>query len=201
VTDAVDPRAAAEAAIRAKLVAADLRGAATDAIRLYGAEIYGFLKATSRDDDLAAEAFAQLGEDLWRGLPSFRWEASLRSWAYTLARNALHRLRRDPRRRPGNRVPLSDADVSGLVAELRTATAVYQRTEVKHELEALRALLDPDDHELLLLRLDRQLSWKDIARIRGGDEDLTTRAAALRKRFERAKELLRTLAAQRGLLG
>ena len=37
------------------------------------------------------------------------------------------------------------------------------------------------------------MSWKDIARVRGGDDGLTTRAAALRKRFERFKERLRAL--------
>jgi RNA polymerase sigma-70 factor (ECF subfamily) len=64
----------------------------------------------------------------------------------------------------------------------------------------LRAQLDPDDHELLLLRLDRQMSWKDIARIRGAGDDVTAMAAALRKQFERAKERLRTLALDSGLL-
>ena len=183
-----------EAAVRAKAEAGDLRGAATDALRLYGPELFGFLKAMARDDDLGAEAFAQLGEDLWRGLAGFRWDGTLRAWCYALARNALHRLRRDPRRAPARNVGLSSADVAELAAQLRTATAIYQRTDVKDELHAIRALLDPDDHELLLLRLDRQMSWKDIARVQGGEANLTTRAAALRKRFERVKARIRELA-------
>ena len=186
-----------EAAVRAKLVAGDLRGAATETLRMYGPEIYGFLKAMARDDDLGAEAFAQLGEDLWRGLPAFRWDGTLRAWCYALGRNALHRLRRDPRRSPARNVGLSAAEVAELAEHVRTATAIYQRTEVKDELRALRDQLDPDDHELLLLRLDRQMSWKDIARVQGGDADLTTRAAALRKRFERVKARIRELAGPR----
>jgi hypothetical protein len=43
------------------------------------------------------------------------------------------------------------------------------------------------------------MTWKDIARILGGDDDLDTRAAALRKRFERAKQRLKKLAIERGL--
>jgi RNA polymerase sigma-70 factor, ECF subfamily len=195
---AADPEA--EAQIRAQLERGDLRGGATTSLQTYGAEIYGFLRGTARDDDLAAEAFAQLGEDLWRGLSAFRWDASLRSWCYTLARNALHRLRRDPRRSPARNVGLSAADGDVLAEQIRTATAVYERTAFKDELRVLREQLDPDDHELLLLRLDRQMSWKDIARIRGGDDGITTRAAALRKRFERAKERLRTLAEAKGLV-
>lgn len=71
---------------------------------------------------------------------------------------------------------------------------IYQRTDVKDELQAIRSLLDPDDHEHLLLRLDRQMSWKDIARVQGGEDNLTNRAAALRKRFERVKARIRELA-------
>jgi RNA polymerase sigma-70 factor (ECF subfamily) len=184
----------ADTAIRAQLAAGDLRGAATATLRLYGAEIYGFLKAMARDDDLGAEAFAQLGEDLWRGLPSFRGDGPLRAWCYSLARNALHRLRRDPRRKRERNVALSSADVADLAAEIRSATAVHQRTAVKDDLRAVRESLDPDDHELLILRLDRKMSWKDIARVQDGDladAALTARAAALRKRFERVKATIR----------
>ncbi|HEV7558575.1 MAG TPA: sigma-70 family RNA polymerase sigma factor [Kofleriaceae bacterium] len=189
-----------EAIVRARIDREDLQGAATAALQIYGSEIYGFLRATARDDDLGAEAFAQLGEDLWRGLAQFRWEASLRSWCYMLARNALHRLRRDPRRSPARHAGLSAVEVSAIAEQLRTATAAYNKTEVRDELAVLRAQLDPEDHELLLLRLDRQMSWKEIARIRGGNDDITTRAAALRKRFERAKDRLRELALENGLL-
>jgi RNA polymerase sigma-70 factor, ECF subfamily len=72
---------------------------------------------------------------------------------------------------------------------------------VKDELRVLREQLDPEDHEILLLRLDRELPWRDIARILGGDDQITVRAAALRKRFERTKERLRKLAIEHGLIG
>ena len=189
----------AETSIRAQLEGGDLRGAATETITVYGPELYGFLRGTARNDDLADEAFAQVGEDLWRGLARFRWDSSLRSWCYALARNSLHRLRRDPRRSPARHVDLSDADISAIAERVRTVTAAFAKSEVKDELAVLRGQLDPDDRELLLLRLDRQMSWKEIARI-FGDDDITTRAAALRKRFERAKERLRVLALDHGLL-
>jgi RNA polymerase sigma-70 factor (ECF subfamily) len=64
----------------------------------------------------------------------------------------------------------------------------------------LREQLDPEEHELLLLRLDRGLAWKDIARILGGDDDVDARASALRKRFERAKQRLKKLAIEHGLI-
>lgn len=48
------------------------------------------------------------------------------------------------------------------------------------------------------------MSWKDIARATAGEDEpastLDTRAAALRKRYERLKQQLRELMVARGLL-
>jgi len=193
------PRAGLELPIRTACEAGDYATAITKALQLYGTELVGFLRALSGNHDLAADAFAELGEDVWRSLPGFRWTSSLRSWLYVIARNSLNQLRRDPRSRVDRNLPLSVApDVEQV---LRTATRDIQRTEVKDEFRLLREQLDPEEHELLLLRLDRELSWKEIARITGGDDDdLDTRAAALRKKFERAKERLKKLALDRGLI-
>jgi len=194
-------RDAGERAIRELCEAGRHADATTAALRAYGVELLGFLRAIAGDPDLAAEAFAELGEDVWKGLPKFRWQASLRSWLYALARNALAQLRRDPRRRPGRNLPLSLAPE--VAAAVRTVTREIQRTEVKDGFRILREQLDPEEHELLLLRLDRGMAWKDIARIvgsPGGDDDLATRAAALRKRFERAKARLKKLAIEHGLI-
>jgi RNA polymerase sigma-70 factor (ECF subfamily) len=205
VTDRAAQRAEAEQAIRSLHASGDLDGATTLAVETYGPELYGFLHALARDDDLAAEAFSTFAEDLWKGLPRFRWESSLRTWAYALARNALHRVRRDPARRAGRNVPLSQTGaMSGLVQAMRTATSPYLRTDVKDQFEVLREQLDPEDHALLILRIDRQMSWRDIARAMPSDTDAETdverRAATLRKRFERAKALLRELAERSGLI-
>lgn len=189
-------RAAAEAEIRA--LTSDPAAATTAAIRLYGSELLAFLRSLAHDDTLANEAFAELAEDVWRGIAAFRWQSSLRSWMYQVARNALGQLRRDPRRKVDRNLPLSLAPEIALVE--RTVTKEFMRTSVKDGFRLLREQLDPEDHELLLLRLDRELSWKEIARILGGDTDLDTRAAALRKRFERAKERLRKLAVEHGLI-
>lgn len=48
--------------------------AATEALERYGAELYGYLIMVLGESD-AAEVFAQVCEDLWKGLPgfAFRW--------------------------------------------------------------------------------------------------------------------------------
>jgi RNA polymerase sigma-70 factor (ECF subfamily) len=75
---------------------------------------------------------------------------------------------------------------------------------------ALREQLPELERELLILRVNRQLAWLEIARIMTEatteaalnftDAELQTEAARLRKRFQKAKEKLRQLAEQAGLL-
>jgi RNA polymerase sigma-70 factor (ECF subfamily) len=174
--------------------------AATLAIREYGPEVLGFLVAVLRSNEEAAEVFAQFCEDLWAGLPRFRWESSMRTWAYALARHAAFAFRRDPLRRRG--VALSDhPEVGEIEARARTATATYLRSDAKSRVARLRASLEPDDQTLLILRIDRQMSWNDIAVVMGGDDDVEVSrcAATLRKRFERVKDRLRVALASEGM--
>lgn len=189
-----DEREAFEQSLSVLCARGELRAAATAIVERYGAEIVGFLVAVLRDRQAAAEVFAQLGLDLWSGLASFRGESSYRTWAYTLARNAAHRYRRDPLRRRG--APLSDCpELAEMERRVRTATLTYLRTEVKDEVSRLREMLDAEDQTLLILRVDRAMSWGDIAAVMLGassDADERARGAAtLRKRFERVKDRLR----------
>src|SRR5690349_16952146 len=88
-----------EAGIRALCEAARLDEAATAALRLYGAEIFGFLLALHRgDEEGASDVFSIFSEQLWRGLRGFAWHSSMRTWAYAVARNASHAHRRAAQR-------------------------------------------------------------------------------------------------------
>ena len=81
----------------------DHSGAATLAVKGYGPELFGFLVAVLHDDVEAGEVFAELAEALWRGLPTFAWESSLRTWSYAIARNLIRTRRRDAARRRRHR--------------------------------------------------------------------------------------------------
>jgi RNA polymerase sigma-70 factor (ECF subfamily) len=93
------------------------------------------------------------------------------------------------------RIALSTSMASQLAQRVRTATALHLRTESKSGVQALREELLSDEQSLLILRIDRDLSWREVAEVLGEAEP------TLRKRLERVKEKLRTLAQQRGLLG
>ncbi len=190
-----------EEEIRAALEHGELAEAAERAIAGYGPEVLGFLVRYLHDEEDARETFAQASADLWAGLPTFRGEASLRTWFYALARHAAAHLRRSPHRRPERRLPLSEAHA--LAERVRSATLPYLRTEAKSQLERIRAALEPDDRALLVLRLDRRMSWSDIARVLGGEEPPPARArreARLRKRFQHLKGEIRERCRAAGIL-
>jgi RNA polymerase sigma-70 factor, ECF subfamily len=181
-------------ALETRLRALGPSEAAEQLLRGYGGEVYSFLVSTLRDTGDADEAFSMFCEDVWRGLPNFRGASSYRSWTYQIARHAAYRLKRGDGRR-NKRTTLDDGDAAErLAVEIRTTTAAFLKTDVKDKFRALRDVLKPEDQELLLLRLDRELEWNEIAEIL--EED----AATLRKRFERLKDKLRVLAEKAGLL-
>ena len=193
---AQEDNAVLEARIGARLDASDVQGAATEAVRGYGPQILGYLVAVMRDDEAAYEVFSQFSEDLWKGIGAFRRQSSLRTWAYKLAWNAALRFRRDAFRRRVRR--LQTTEVSKIVDEVRSASRVYQDTAVKDRMAAIREKLEADEQTLLILRVDRNLSWREIAQVMTDGEDPTLESA-LRKRFERLKLKLRTLANEAGL--
>jgi len=182
----------------------DLDTAVRGVVDAYGAEVGGYLASRSKSADDAADAFSLWLEDVWRGLAAFRFESSLRTWLYVLARNAMHRHLRKERRHVGEALPDQMASrITALAQQMRTSTARYQQTAVKDEVRALREMLTDDEQELLTLRIDRGLEWADVTLILspGADEaTLKKNAATLRKRLERIKGKLKQAAEAKGLI-
>ncbi len=185
------PNPSLEASVAAHLERGDLDAATTEAIRGYGPEILGYLTAVLRNEDLARDALAVFSERLWRGLSTFRRDSSLRTWAYRIAFHAAVDCTRDAKRHRAE--ALGSTFASNLAAEVRTQTATHLRTDTKTAVQKLREELSLDEQTLLILRIDRQLEWDDVADAMGAT------APTLRKRFERVKEKLRVLAKERGV--
>ena len=179
------------------LEAGDLQSAAGAIMRGYGSAILGYLAALARDEDRTDDVFAQFSEDLWRGLPGFRRDASVRTWVYKLAWHAWLRQERDAFQRRG-RAFLSD-EMSDLAAEVRSTTALHLKSEAKDAVARLRAQLTPAEQSLLVLRIDRGLPWSEVASVMStAEERLDVRTVT--KRFQRVKDKLRRLAEEVGLL-
>jgi RNA polymerase sigma-70 factor (ECF subfamily) len=197
-----------EASIREAADADNHDRAATLAIDGYGPEILGFLVARMRDQTAASDIFAIFCEDIWKGLPKFQWRCTARVWAYTLARHAANRFSVQAYRKHDRNVPLSQANIlSQLVDQVRSTTMPHLKTAVKSRMRELREQLPKEDQTVLILRVDKKMSWNDLAEVMAFDGEapdeaaLKKEAARLRKRFQLAKEQLRKLAEADGLIG
>ena len=201
--------------IAAALARADHDGAASVAIRGFGPEILGYLTRVLSGRGEAADAFSYFAEQLWRGLPGFAGRSSVRVWAYRVAWSAAVRVRSEAWGRHREHLPTSMA--SRIAGEVLSRTAEERELEGAH-LARLRAALGPEEQSLLVLRVDRGLSWREVAEVmaeEGASEEEAGSAPptgrgrspsnrldepALRKRFERLKAKLAQLAAAEGLI-
>jgi RNA polymerase sigma-70 factor (ECF subfamily) len=199
----------AERSIRDACAAGDVAGATTAALRRYGPELLGFLVGVHGDYDEASEAFAVFSEKLWSTMARFEWRCSLRTWCYRLVRQAAVDVRRGDRRQA--HVGLSSVpEVMELATRVRTETLSFLRTANRTALESLRDELPEEDRALLVLRVDRELEWREIAIVLANASSRSDRveneaalkreAARLRKRFQLVTERLRALARERKLL-
>ncbi len=186
-----------ESTIARLLEGGDPASAATAIMHGYGPAVLAYLVALARDQDRADDVFSQFCEDLWQGLPGFRRDASVRTWVYTLAWHAWLRHERDPYRRLGR--PLASGEMSRLAAAVRSTTAGHMKSETKDAVARLREQLAPAEQSLLVLRIDRRLSWSEVATVMSTPQE-TLDAQTVAKRFQRVKERLRRLAEDEGLL-
>ncbi len=196
-----------ESQIRAAFEAEDYDTAATLFIEHYGGEILSFLAGRLRSPSDASEVFSLFAEDFWCGLPNFQWRASIRSWAYTLARNAAYRYRHNPQQKHMHLTTISSrkSKFAHAVTQLRAATKMHLRTEIKSQMRDLYKRLPEEDQSLLFLRIDKQMSWGEIALIMSGEgedmqeADIKQWANRLRQRFHVVKQRLKELAKAEGL--
>jgi RNA polymerase sigma-70 factor (ECF subfamily) len=178
------------ALIRDALVRGAHDEATAETIRAYGPQILGYLIRVLGSADDAADAFSRFSEQLWRGMPRFQGDSSVRVWAYRVAWTAAMRVAADPYRRRHQRLRTSMA--SRVAAEISTRAPGEAERE-SAELERFRSALDPAERSLLVLRVDRRLSWRDVTAVMH-DEGHDVDEATLRKRFERLKEKLAEMA-------
>jgi RNA polymerase sigma-70 factor (ECF subfamily) len=205
--DVEQSECAPQASIRAACDAAEFERAASEALEVWGAEVHSFLVARMRSVSDADEVFSMFCEDLWRGLPSFSHRCPVRPWLYILARHAAHRYKLAPQNKARNHFPLEAQPWANQETDrARSATDLYRRTETKERVRGLRHQLAPEDQTLLILHVDRNLGWRELAMVMHAegehlpDAELEREMARLRKRFERIKRELRTLAIEAGLL-
>jgi RNA polymerase sigma-70 factor (ECF subfamily) len=179
----------------ALLARGELEPALERVLRAHGPGVLGYLENVLGDPDDARDVLQKVAEDLWEWLPSYRG-GSLRAACYRIARHGAARFRREAWRRRRERMRTTMA--SRIAASVMSPESRFAM-KPKDRLERLRAALDPDERTLLILRLDRELSWSEVAEVLSEEGDPVD-SAAVRKRFERVKEKLAKLAKAQGLI-
>jgi RNA polymerase sigma-70 factor (ECF subfamily) len=192
-----------DAAIRSAWAAGDMDRAVSLTIAQLGPEIAGFLSGTL-EQVAADDALSLFYERVWLSLPRFEWRCSLRTWAYLVARRASIDVLRVEGRRRRREQPLPDS-VLAMAERVRTATSPLFKTPGRTALARLRDELPADDRTLLVLRVDRGMSFEELARVflegeSFGEEELHREAARLRQRYHLVKRRLRERARAAGLL-
>ncbi len=185
-----------EGKVREQLDRGDTRAAAAEALRALGPEILGYLESLLRDPDDGRDVFQQFAEDLWKGLAGWRGDSTLRAWSYRIAWHAAARFRRQPYR--ARRERLRTTMASRLAASIRSAESRLPGGR-RDRLARLRESLAPEEQTLLVLRLDREMSWDEVAHVLS-QEGEPVDAAAVRKRFERLRDRLARMAKEQGLV-
>ena len=150
-------RERSERDIRAALGAGEVAGAASDVLRLYEAEVFGFLLAVLDDSAAARDVYLSVGERVGEDIAGFAWRCSLRAWVYAIAHQEMGR--RPPR------PEVTDAGDSPRSVALPdpTTTIPCRPIGMRASIAALRRQLPPEDRELLILRIDRRFGWRELA--------------------------------------
>jgi RNA polymerase sigma-70 factor (ECF subfamily) len=136
--------------------------------------------------DLSQEVFLRV----FRTLPKFRGQASLRTWIYRIVINqASNRQRWWRRRHRAQQVPLDDSTaLPGQLAESRLSAMPDQVAEQRETADRVWAALDSlcfDQRTVILLREIEGLSYEEIA------ESLGVAVGTVKSRLARARQELR----------
>jgi RNA polymerase sigma-70 factor (ECF subfamily) len=164
------------------------------------------LSSRLRSEAEADEVFSQFLERLWKGLPGFQHRCSVRTWCYTLARHAADTRYAANVAVNARHSSLTDGALQRAVEQVRTETQIYQRTQTKDRMRELRQRLSAEEQALIILRVDRGLDWRELAQVMLHEDEappsleLDRSAARLRKRFQAARDKLKQLAIEAGLL-
>lgn len=188
-----------DARTRALIERGEFERATERVLREYGPEITRYLCAIVPGEADAQEAFSRMSEELWKSLSRFDGRCSVRTWCYMLARHAASYVRRHPRN--DREFLVSQIPAIQQAMTFAWSSSVIRAARIREVYAEIRQTLDDDDQTLLTLRIDRDLSWREIALVVLGEEasedELGKKAAALRKQFERVKDHLKGLAAER----
>jgi RNA polymerase sigma-70 factor, ECF subfamily len=171
------------------LLEQDWNAAIALAQQSFGAEIYGYLRAVLQDEALAEDALQAFRLALVRGIRTFQRRCEFRVWAYIVAKHEALRVRK-------SRSTVRSLDSTDL-ARLRAASSTrdWDKSVNVRKMDCVRSRLTESERELLVLRVDRNMSWAAIASILSTPER-PVKANTLAQQLKRIPVNARQIAAE-----
>ena len=165
-------------------------------VNLYQGPVYNlcFRMVGNAEDaaDMSQEAFLKA----WRNLAGFQFESAFSTWLYRLASNCCLDFLRSRKRRPTiSLVTTNDEDEEQVMDVEDTAPGPEEQLFSREDREVLQKALgeiDPEQRQILTLRVVNDLSYGEIADILGIKE------GTVKSRLSRARENLRKKVLQIG---
>ena len=131
--------------------------------------LFGFLLRQTRDQALAEEFF----QDVWQRVIAARagWkpEASFATWLFRIAHNRLNDHWRGLKHRPA--APVDGDERAARVPDPETPEHTLSEFEQRRRLQLAIEALPEEQREVVLLRLEQELSLEDIATITGAGRE------------------------------
>lgn len=154
---------------------------------LYGRHrggLFRFVLRQVRDQGIAEELFQDVWHKVINARSRYQPQARFSTWLYTLAHNRLNDHWRARRHRP-DAPDDAEARVLGM-SDASTPERELSEFEQRRRLQLAMEDLPPDQREVLLLRLEQELSLEEIASITG------TGRETVKSRLRYAMDKLRT---------
>lgn len=150
-------------------------------------EVRGYFIKLLGDRDRADDVFGEFRATLLESLPRYRSECGVRTWTYIIMRTALNNYLRTPENDLARRERMSNLPEPE--AREHDRTRPYLKTAIKRRTRELWKLLDEEDQTILVLVVDRTMTYEQVARVLlGPDHD----AEAVRKKVDVIKQRIRT---------
>jgi RNA polymerase sigma-70 factor (ECF subfamily) len=150
----------------------------------YGPALYRFVSRLLDEPADIEDALQETFLDAWRGLSSFRGDASLQTWLFTLARRRVY-ARYKRLAASGSRAPVRLDEVTDrLPARNADPADLHRQHDLIAALDAALRMLPPRQRSVWILREIEDFAYADIATVMASSLD------AVRGLLERARTSL-----------
>jgi RNA polymerase sigma-70 factor (ECF subfamily) len=161
------------------------RSALSALLEQHQQRVFGFGMKMCGDVEDAQEVAQETLLTMVRSLPSFRGDAAISTWLYTVARSFCIKKRRRSKGAPAHHEPLDQAAQERSAAPVPSPEQSLLGREARDAVAAALDSLEPEAREVVVLRDIEGLTAPEVAQITG------LSVAAVKSRLHRARQALR----------